>query len=66
MEDFVEYVLSFYGTGEDAIYDYAFTREEVEAAFTIRLQNDEIEFAGDSFDRELVRDIVIEVLRGEK
>lgn len=66
MKDFIEYVLSFYGTGGEAIYDYAFTREEVEAAFTIRLQNTEIEFAGDSFDRELLRDIVLDVLRGEK
>jgi hypothetical protein len=66
MEDFVEYVLSFYGTGWAAIYDYAFTREEVEAALAIRLENTEIEFAADSYDRELVRDIVLDVLRGEK
>lgn len=63
MKDFIEYVLKFYGMTEDAIYDYAFTREEVEAAIAIRLQNTEIEFAADSFDRELVRDIVLETLR---
>lgn len=63
MKDFIEYVLKFYGMTEDAIYDYAFTLEEVEAAIAIRLQNTEIEFAADSFDRELVRDIVLETLR---
>lgn len=64
MKDFIEYVLSFYGAVEDSIYDYAFTREEVEAAIAIRLQNTEFEFAADSFDRELVRDIVLDQIRG--
>jgi hypothetical protein len=64
MKDFIEYVLKFYGASKDAIYDYAFTREEVEAAIAIRIQNTEIEFASDSFDRELIRDIVLEQIRG--
>ena len=63
MKDFIEYVLKFYGTSEDAIYDYAFTRKEVQQAIAIRLENRDIEFAADSFDRELVRDIVLETLR---
>jgi hypothetical protein len=66
MNDFIEYVMSFYGSVEDAIYDYAFTREEVEAALAIRLENTEIEFAADSVDRELIRDIVLENIRGAK
>jgi hypothetical protein len=64
MEEFIEYVLSFYGPR--GLYDYSFTRKEVEAAIEIRLQDEKIEFAADSFDRELVRDIVLENLRGKK
>jgi hypothetical protein len=64
--DFIDYVMSFYGSGEDAIYDYAFTREEVESAIAIRLLDEVIEFAADSVDRELVRDIVLEIIRGGK
>lgn len=64
MNDFIEYVMSFYGPGE--IYDMNATREEVEDALAIRLENTEIEFAADSFDRELIRDIILDNLRGVK
>jgi hypothetical protein len=57
-EEFVQYVASFYAEGQ--IYDMNFSREEIENALDIRLQNKELEFDGDSLDRELVRDIVIE------
>ena len=64
MNDFIDYVMSFYGPGE--IYDMNATREEVEDALAIRLENTEIEFAADSFDRELIRDIILDTLRGVK
>ena len=60
-ESFVNYVLSFYGAG--GVYEDFFspppTKEEVEAAVKIRQEaSGEPEFSGDSFDRELVRDIM--------
>lgn len=64
MNDFIEYVMSFYGP--EGIYDMNATREEVEAALAIRLENTEIEFAADSYDRELIRDIILDNLRGAK
>lgn len=57
---FVDYVLDFYG--QRGIYEDFFspvvTKEEVEAAVKIRKANDDPPFEGDSFDRELVRDIM--------
>ena len=64
MNGFIDYVMSFYGPGE--IYDMNATREEVEDALAIRLENTEIEFAADSFDRELIRDIILDNLRDVK
>lgn len=66
---FVEYVLSFYGSdgiyGNDTKYiSSPFTEEEVKTALGIRKvhpQFKDIEFGGDSFDREIVRDIVLRV-----
>lgn len=62
MEDFIDYVMSFYGPGE--IYDMGATRREVEIAIGIRLGNTEIPFDGDSVDREMIRDIILEKVRG--
>ena len=66
-QEFVEYVLSFYGKG--GIYaDYFGTgvsKKEVEDAFKLRLKNKKIPFDGDSFDRELVRDIML-YARGDR
>tara|TARA_R100000700_G_C3149435_1_gene128577 strand:- start:77 stop:379 length:303 start_codon:yes stop_codon:yes gene_type:complete len=74
-ENFVSYCLSFYGKNE--IYDIGATREEIEKALEVRCTDQsgilrefdkplsEIEFDGDSFDREMIRDIVL-TLRGEK
>ena len=61
MNDFIEYVMSFYGP--EGIYEMNATREEVEDALAIRLKNTEIEFAADSYDRELIRDIILDNLR---
>ncbi len=61
--EFVEYVLSFYGKGE--IYDLGVKEDEVYKALEMRLKRKDIEFSGDSLDRELVRDIILEN-RGEE
>jgi hypothetical protein len=64
MNRFTDYLLSFYGSGPDAIYPYGFTREQCEAATLLyktalpRLYPGQ-EFEGDSVDRERVRDIIL-------
>ena len=64
IERFIKYVLEFYG--KDGIYDLGANKEEVLEALEIRLErHKDIQFGGDSFDRELVRDIILEN-RGEK
>jgi hypothetical protein len=59
-ESFVDYVLDFYG--QRGIYKDFFnpvvTKEEVEVALEVRKAQDDPPFDGDSFDRELVRDIM--------
>ena len=63
-KQFVDYVLSFYGEG--GLYSDAFkkpvTVERITQALAKLLMRPKHDFAGDSFDRELVRDIM---LRGE-
>ena len=65
MKEFVDYVMGFYGKGE--IYDIGATREEAWKATCIRLKRmiDEprggISFEADSTDREVVRDIILEM-----
>jgi hypothetical protein len=69
MKEFVDYVMSFYGKGE--IYDIGATREEVWQATCVRIKRNTdnplngISFEADSFDREAVRDIILE-MRNEK
>jgi|TARA_R110000851_G_scaffold123682_2_gene253569 hypothetical protein len=59
-EEFISYVLSFYGTGDDAIYPMGATREDVIFALGIRIAGrPAFPFDGDSTDREMVRDIMI-------
>jgi hypothetical protein len=61
IENFKKYVWSFYGTDEGIYKDFFgnnLKMKEVERAVQIRLSNMEIEFAGDSIDREIVRDII--------
>jgi len=60
--DFVDYVESFYG--DDGIYDLGFkvTREHVWNATSVhlmRLTASRDTFEGDTVDREMVRDIMI-------
>lgn len=64
IKTFVEYVLDFYGEG--GIYDFGATEKEVLDALGVRLQKrTDIDFGGDSLDRELVRDFILEN-RGEE
>jgi len=59
---FHEYIKSFYGQG--GIYDFKFTDKEIQCGIRLRLkERKDIEFCGDSFDRELVRDMILN-LRG--
>ncbi len=59
MKEFVDYVMGFYGAS--GIYDMDVTRDDVLLATGMRLEGrKDIEFTGDTFDRELVRDILIE------
>lgn len=65
MKEFVDYVMSFYGKNE--VYDMGATREEVWQATCIRIKRmkdsprNGISFEEDSIDREIVRDIILEM-----
>jgi len=63
---FINYVFSFYG-GPHGLYASFFgsgvTKKEIARAHRIRLKLD-LPFVGDSFDREMVRDIMLKI-RGE-
>ena len=60
VNEFVNYVMQFYGKG--GIYDFGATEKDIIIATGIRLQNrPEMPFDGDSLDRELVRDILLEM-----
>ena len=59
MEEFIKYMLDFYGKG--ALYDIGATREEILIATSFRLATCSwlgIRFEGDTGDREAVRDII--------
>ena len=61
MTEFYDYVLSFYGPG--GIYPMGATLELIESATNDLVQILQIkdqEFCGDSVDRELVRDLLID------
>lgn len=58
VREFVDYVLGFYGPNE--LYDMKATQREVLEALATLLLMPNIEFAGDSVDRERVRDIILE------
>lgn len=61
MNEFIDYVLSFYSAEEDSVYpEMAFTRAEVEAALPVLLARWPGKFYADSLDRERIRDIVLE------
>lgn len=56
-EDFIMYVHSFYG--KDGVYPMGATIPMIIDAVGILLTEEDHDFAGDSFDREKVRDIMI-------
>jgi hypothetical protein len=57
MDEFYLYVRSFYGT--HGLYPMGANLADIIAATDIYLSRDKTKFAGDSFDREEVRDILI-------
>lgn len=58
--EFLDYVLSFYGPGE--LYDIGMTREEAALGYLLRLTNKPyVPFEGDTVDRELVLEHVLNV-----
>lgn len=57
MNEFYLYVRSFYGT--HGLYPMGANLADIIAATDIYLSRDKTKFAGDSFDREEVRDILI-------
>jgi hypothetical protein len=64
MNDFINYVHSFYGTG--GIYDMGATKNMIEDATSVRIKTrKDIAFQMDSVDRELVRDIMIDLFYKE-
>ena len=62
MNDFIDYVLGFYG--KDGVFDMGATREQVTHAALLRLDPEgeykSIPFGFDSTDREIIRDILID------
>ena len=70
MTKFTQYVLSFYGSDSDLYPEYGFTAAQVELATEIlkrRRVEQNAEFLGDdcdSWDRESVRDIILEAREG--
>jgi hypothetical protein len=59
--DFIEYMQMFY-CGEDAIYRYDFTIAEICGGMIDRFKGrPSFDFDGDSIDREIVRDMILDV-----
>jgi hypothetical protein len=59
IEEFIAYVLSFYG--DDGIYPVGAERDDVILALGMRIAGrTDLPFDGDSTDREIVRDIMLE------
>jgi len=57
-EEFIEYVYSFYG--KEGLYPMGATISQIIDAVGVLLTTENWDLAGDSFDREKVRDILIE------
>jgi hypothetical protein len=60
LQNFYDYVLSFYGP--DGLYPMEATLDLIEQATSTHIQILELQgnkFCGDSYDRELVRDLLI-------
>jgi hypothetical protein len=60
LEQFKNYVWSFYGPGQiyGDFFNHTLTRLELDAAVDKRLQEQTFAFDGDSMDRERVRDLM--------
>jgi hypothetical protein len=64
--DFVDYLQMFY-TGPDAIYRYDFTFAEICEGMINRFKaRPSTDFDGDTVDREIVRDLIIDVREREE
>lgn len=64
--EFIDYVMSFYA--QSGLYDMSMTRGEALIATGMRLMYcklHDVEFQGDSIDREAVRDLVFDLRSGE-
>lgn len=61
--EFIEYVLSFYGADSELYSEIAMTAPEAILATAMHRARVEGGFAGDSVDREAVRDIVLDEVR---
>lgn len=61
LKEFKAYVWSFYGPkghyGE--FFDYKLTKKEIDSALVLMLSHPKFNFEGDSFDREILRDILL-------
>ena len=61
VDEFIEYMQLFY-CGEKAIYRYDFNIEEICGGMIDRFKyRPSLDFDGDSVDREMVRDMIIDV-----
>lgn len=59
--DFIDYCLMFYGNGKDAPYPYGFHFSEICEGMIARMKyRPAFDWAGDSVDRELVRDFILD------
>jgi len=59
--DFIDYCLMFYGHGDDAPYPYGFHFSEICEGMIARMKyRPSLDWDGDSIDRELVRDMILE------
>jgi len=57
--EFYQYMLQFYGPGSDLYPEYNFTVDEIVVA-TAQYINSGADFAADSWDREQIRDLIID------
>lgn len=58
-EGFIHYVYEFYG--KDGVYPMGATYDMIIDALDILLNKKDHDFAGDSFDREKIRDIMMDL-----
>jgi hypothetical protein len=59
LNEFYQYMLQFYGPDSDIYPEYSFTVPEITAA-TLQHIKSGADFAADSWDREQIRDLIIQ------